>query len=139
MLIFAQYKLIIINNNKPSLTRICISLPSIPVFSTSLHILRDITLRFCFISSVISSTLPVILKCSSPANRFIIDEISIALNNGTHVLMASTSKALQQCGQTQQKVEGRHECQFTINYGNFGIDVVSSVNSVAVKYHCFSD
>jgi len=88
--------------------------------------------------TVISTTFPIILKCSSPGVLFTIDEIIVALYNGTSVLMTSTSDALRQCDQSRQQVEGRHECQFTINYGNIGIDLLS-VSSVAVKYHCFAE
>lgn len=59
MLIFEQYKLIIINNNKPPLTRICISLPSISVFTTFLHIYPQryyLTFLFYFLSHFIDSS-----------------------------------------------------------------------------------
>ena len=93
---------------------------------------------FFIISTVISSTLPIMLKCSSPGIRFTIDEIYISLSNGTNVFVTSTSDSLRQCEESRQQMKGRHECQFTLNYGNFGIDKLS-VNSVAVKYHCFSE
>lgn len=98
---------------------------------------RRTNLLLCFVVfAVISSTFPIILKCSSPGNRFVIDEIIINHYNGTSVLMTSTSDALRQCNQSRRQVEGRHECRFTVNYGQIGM---LSVTSVAVKYHCFKD
>jgi len=84
--------------------------------------------------TVISSTFPIILKCSSPGTRFVINEIKINYN-GTNVLVTSTSDAVRQCNQSRRQVEGRHECHLTVNYGQNGMP--SAVTTVAVKYHCF--
>lgn len=86
--------------------------------------------------TVISSTFPIILRCSSPGTRFVIDEITINHHNGTTELMTSTSDAARQCNQSRRQVEGRHECHFTVNYGQSGM---LSVTYVAVKYHCFKN
>lgn len=86
--------------------------------------------------AVISSTFPIILKCSSPGTRFVINEITIN-HNGTNVLVTSTSDAVRQCNQSRRQVEGRHECHLTVNYGQNGMP--SAVTTVAVKYHCFED
>ncbi|KAL9963434.1 hypothetical protein ACROYT_G026945 [Oculina patagonica] len=86
--------------------------------------------------TVISSTFPIILKCSSPGIRFAIDGMTINLNNGTSVRMTSTSDALRQCNESRRQDEGRYECRFTVSYGQFKM---LSVNSVSVKYHCFKD
>ena len=86
--------------------------------------------------AVISSTFPIILRCSSPGTRFVIDQITINHHNGTTELMTSTSDAARQCNQSRRQVEGRHECHFTVNYGQNGM---ISVTYVAVKYHCFKN
>lgn len=90
-----------------------------------------------FIFTVNSTTLPVVLRCSSRVDRFTfkIDEIKLSLRNQTNIFLSpSTSTAVQQCDQAQHQ-EQRQECQFDINYGSLGIDSFM-VYSVAVKYHC---
>ncbi|KAJ7376989.1 hypothetical protein OS493_031261 [Desmophyllum pertusum] len=88
---------------------------------------------------VISSTFPIILKCSSPGINFSIDEISINLYNRTNVLVTSTSDALRQCNQSREQAEGRHECQFIVKYGEFGIDTMSVMTnqdrSLGIHFH----
>lgn len=84
-----------------------------------------------------STTLPVVLRCSSRVKRFTfkIDEIKLSLRNQTNIFLSpSTSTAVQQCDQAQQQQQ-RQECQFDINYESLGIDSFM-VYSVAIKYHC---
>lgn len=52
--------------------------------------------------------------------------------------MSSTADALRQCNRSQRLVEGRHECQFDVNYDKLGIDMLSVI-AVVVKYHCLSE
>lgn len=52
--------------------------------------------------------------------------------------MSSTADALRQCNRSQTLVEGRHECQFDVNYDKLGIDMLSVI-AVVVKYHCLSE
>lgn len=85
--------------------------------------------------TVISSTFPIILKCSPPAARFVIDEVNINLYNGTHILMSSTSDVLRECNGNSRRVNGRYECQFSVLYSKYGISA-QTVNTVTVKYHC---
>lgn len=87
--------------------------------------------------TVISSTSPIILKCSSPGIHFTIDAVTISRYNGTNIFMSSTADALRQCNRSQRLVEGRHECQFDVNYDKLGIDMLSVI-AVVVKYHCLS-
>lgn len=95
-------------------------------------------LVYLFFSAVISSTSPIILKCSSPGIHFTIDAVTISRYNGTNIFMSSTADALRQCNRSQTLVEGRHECQFDVNYDKLGIDMLSVI-AVVVKYHCLSE
>lgn len=88
-----------------------------------------------FNSAVISSTFPIILKCSPPATRFVIDEVTINLYNGTRILVSPTSDVLRECNGNSRRVNGRYECQFSVQYSKYGIGM-QAVNTVTVKYHC---
>lgn len=92
-------------------------------------------LQFFFNSAVISSTFPIILKCSPPATRFVIDEVTINLYNGTRILVSPTSNVLRECNGNSRRVNGRYECQFSVQYSKYGIGM-QAVNTVTVKYHC---
>lgn len=92
-------------------------------------------LQFLFNSAVISSTFPIILKCSPPATRFVIDEVTINLYNGTRILVSPTSDVLRECNGNSRRVNGRYECQFSVQYSKYGIGM-QAVNTVTVKYHC---
>lgn len=85
--------------------------------------------------TVISSTFPIILKCSPPATRFVIDEVTINLYNGTRILVSPTSNVLRECNGNSRRVNGRYECQFSVQYSKYGIGM-QAVNTVTVKYHC---